>query len=513
MIYQYKAVHIWTAFFVAQGINFVHLKTVNKLKKIIKNIQNQNFHFKLFLVLSLFLFSVHLYSQPYFGTNINLLSVIDPNSGKIGVGDIGRHYMGCWGWYQAEKAREYAIVGASNGTYFIDITNPVSPSVSAFVAGKEKNNWREIKTYQNYCYVVSDDSPPNTFQIIDMSALPATVTVVHDGVTYFERGHTIFIEGNKMYVGGTSYANWGGFSSMNVYSLATPTAPVLLRRLDQDFPFISGVHDMYVRNDTIFASCGSQGLYVLKFIPGSNTFSVLGSYTNYAVNQANHSSYLTENGRHLIFTDEKPSAPIRLINVQNLDNIQPGKSFIPYSTTTPHNPYIIGNSWAVVACYQDGLNIYNISDPEKPELCGSFDTYPQGGANVSNYFDDTFLGTWGAYPFLPSGVIIASDVQNGLFILDASAAFNINGIKSNTLREPALVLYPNPAADVLSINYFTQNNSTIRIKNMMGQIIFEKSFIGVVRESIQLGDFDNGTYFVSLTENNRNITKKLIVNR
>jgi len=484
---------------------------VNNLKTRIKIIRKESFFSKKFLTIILILFSAFLFSQTYSGNNINLLSVIDPNSGKIGVGDIGRHYMGCWGWYQADKDREYAIVGASNGTYFIDITNPISPVVSAFVAGKEKNNWREIKTYQNYCYIVSDDAPPNTFQIVDMSALPATVTVVHDGVTYFEKGHTIYIDGSYMYIGCTSYANWGGFSSMNVYSLATPTAPVHLRRLDQDFPFIAGVHDMFVRNDTVFASCGSQGLYVFKYMSASNTFSVLGSYTNYASNQANHSSYLTANGRHLVFTDEKPSAPIRLINVDNLNNIQPAQSFIPYSKTTPHNPYIIGNDWAIVACYQDGLNIYNISNPESPELCGFFDTYPQGGDNVSNYFDDTFLGNWGAYPFLPSGVIIASDVQNGLFILDASAAFNMSGIKSNSFQETTLVIYPNPAVDKISINYFTRGNSIIQIKNFMGQLIFEKAITGVVREYINVSAFNNGTYFVSLTENNRTITKKLIV--
>ena len=256
------------------------------------------------------LFSTFLTGQiNYVRQNIDLISLSTPNFGVGGTD--GRLYSGCWGWYQQSKNKEYAICGASNGTYFMDITNPATPSVSAYVPGKLGCTWREMKTYQNYCYIVSDDPNPNRFQIVDMQYLPDSVHIVHDGTTYFEHAHTIWIDQDKMYIGLVTYTT--GFSSMNVYSLATPSVPVLLRELQADinsnvvFPGLRG--EPAVRNDTVYASAGWQGLYVLKFNTGTNTFTELGSYSGYASSAYNHSSSLTQNGKYLIFCDEYARLP------------------------------------------------------------------------------------------------------------------------------------------------------------------------------------------------------------
>ncbi|MCW3075683.1 MAG: hypothetical protein JWO32_292 [Bacteroidetes bacterium] len=475
---------------------------------------NSIFIMKKIFLLTLGLYSWVLTAQTYPSQNINLISLIDPNTAAATSGTDGRHYSGIWGWKQPVTGKEYAIAGASNGTYFIDVTNPSTPSVSAFVAGKPGCTWREIKTYQNYCYVVSDDPSPNTFQIIDMSTLPSTVSLVYNGTDLFEHGHTVWIDQDKMYIGAATYTSGGGFSCMNIYSLATPTAPVLLRSLAQDYSFISYVHDMYVRNDTVYASCGNQGLYVFKYLSASNTFTQLGSYTGYSTGNAyNHSSMLTADGKHLIFCDEyPPTLPIRYVDVQNLSNIQPLQAFKPYTGTTPHNPYVIGNKWAFVSCYQDGLNLYDISQPGNVALSGYFDTYPQGGYNTSTYNGNDYRGNWGAYPYLPSGIVLASDMQNGVFILDATAAYNNPvGIKQQETSQPNFIFYPNPASDKIAIHCNTSHNSLIQIKNTLGQLVFEKHFTGIVQDYLNLQDFANGTYLLSITENNYSVTKKLVV--
>ena len=41
---------------------------------------------------------------------------------------------------------------------------------------------------------------------------------------------------------------------------------------------------------------------------------------------------------------------------------------------------------------------------------GTFDTSP-------NFSGDGFYGCWGVYPWLPSGLIIASDIEDGLYVL------------------------------------------------------------------------------------------------
>lgn len=470
---------------------------------------------KKILLVALCLYSWVFTAQTYPSQNISLISLINPNTATATSGADGRHYSGVWGWKQTSKNKEYAISGTSNGTYFIDVTSPTSPSVSAFVQGKPQCTWREIKTYQNICYISSDDATPNTFQIVDMQYLPDSVHIIHNGKQYFERAHAMWIDGNRLYTSGTTYST-GVLSSMNLYSLATPSTPVLLRELKQDLNFISYVHDMYARNDTIYASCGNQGLYVIKFNAGSNTFTQLGSYTGYPGAGYNHSSFLTQNGKYLVFCDESPpTLPIHLVDVQNLANIQNVQTFKPYAGTTSHNPYLIGNDYAIISCYEDGLYVYNISQPANPCVTGFFDTYPQSGGNTS-YSGQTYRGNWGAYPYLPSGILLANDMQNGLFILNPSSAYtNTNcisvGLKNSTQENSNFIFYPNPASDRIAVHYNTTYSSLVQIKNMLGQLIFEKQFSGMVHDYLNVLDFANGTYIISISENNQTVTKKLVV--
>ncbi len=466
----------------------------------------KHFLFFLFTLAALFSGAQINYSKQ----NIDLVGFINPNFG-VPAND-NKYYSGCWGWYQQSKNKEYAISGASNGTYFIDVTNPATPSVSAYVAGKLGCTWREIKTYQNYCYIISDDPKPNKFQIVDMQYLPDSVHIVHDGTSIFEHAHTLWIDKDKMYVGLVSYT--AGFSSMNIYSLATPSVPVLLRELQQDIapPLINEVHDMYARNDTVYASCGWEGLYVLKYNSTTNNFTQLGSYANYASPAYNHSSALTKNGKYLVFCDEvPPTKPIRLVDVQNLGNIQPVQTFNPYPTTTPHNPYMLGNDFVVVSCYMDGLYIYDISQPGNAAVSGYFDTHYQGGGNVGDYFGAAYRGNWGAYPYLPSGLIIAQDMQNGVYILDATQAFNNRvGIKQNQAQSP-LNIYPNPASGTLFINSATAAPALIQVRNTLGQLIYEKQVPGPVSEQLNVRNFENGTYILTLTEPGRSLHQKIII--
>jgi hypothetical protein len=60
--------------------------------------------------------------------------------------------------------------------------------------------------------------------------------------------------------------------------------------------------------------------------------------------------------------------------------------------------------------YERGVTILDLSDPLAPSEIGHFDTFPSSN-NAS------FNGVWGVYPYLPSGIILASDIQGGLYIL------------------------------------------------------------------------------------------------
>tara|TARA_B100001964_G_scaffold127658_1_gene141194 strand:+ start:52 stop:777 length:726 start_codon:yes stop_codon:yes gene_type:complete len=58
----------------------------------------------------------------------------------------------------------------------------------------------------------------------------------------------------------------------------------------------------------------------------------------------------------------------------------------------------------------DGTRVLNITDPVNPVEVGYYDT-----SDLPGYYD----GNWGTYAYLPSGYIVSSDRQNGLFIFDS----------------------------------------------------------------------------------------------
>jgi choice-of-anchor B domain-containing protein len=460
----------------------------------------------------------NLKAQTYPSLNINLLAHLAPETDA--TGSDNRKYSGCWGWYQATKNKEYAIVGTSSKTYFIDVTNPTAPVICDSVKAKKNGcTWREIKNYQNYCYIVSDDNPPNTFQIVDMQYLPDSVHVVHNGTTYFERSHTIFVDHDRLYCGAPKDVTTGYESPMRVYSLANPETPVLLARLEDDISNsqIDYVHDMFVRNDTIFASTGWKGLQILKFDTVTNHFSLIQTYDGYPYDGYNHSSWQTDNRKTMVFADEVPaSLPAKVIDVSDLNNIMIVDTINSNALATPHNPYIVGNNWCWISTYQDGIYLYDISNPSNTTVYGYFDTHPQHGVN-DNFSTSAYRGNWGAYPYLPSKIIIACDMQNGIFILEGDVNYtNPVSVKENVKQPSTFSVYPNPASNEINFLIANQFRKTITcvITDMLGKVVLENSFIindDFYKTAINTNSLKNGCYFMTLKGTNSNETKKIII--
>lgn len=412
-------------------------------------------------------------------------------------------YNSVWGYKHPVNNREFAILGGTDGTYIIEVSDPVYPILRDYVPGRRnKCIWREYKTYQNYLYAVSDDSQPNSLQIMDLSFLPDSVHVVHDSDSIFSRSHTIFIDGNKLYGGSVTLAN-GTFYSMAVFDLSNPTQPQFLRGLNQDYPSIGHVHDMFVRNDTIYASCGYDGFHVYTF-NGSN-FTEIGSLTSYPDMGYNHSSWLTDDGKTMVFADEVPAdLAVKVIDVSDISDIQVTATFKSNAGATAHNPYIKGNSHVIIAYYQDGVQIYNIENPANPIRTGYFDTYPQ---NTSGYLNPVYAGNWGAYPFLPSGIILASDMQNGLFILNGNAALvGEKEVSDNTVN---VSIYPNPANNFIIVSTIGIEEYHLQISDINGKIVVETS-TAISHQSIDISNLSKGIYFVKVQSNKKSFVQKLI---
>jgi len=448
------------------------------------------------------------HAQVYQSLNINLQSNWY-DSTVIAEPAYGIKYNGIWG-YEA-NGHEYAIVGSTAGVYFVDITNPQSPVTSDFVVGRrDACIWREIKTFDHYAYLISDDQSPNSFQIVDLQYLPDSVHVVADYNSLFERGHTLYVDGNKLYVGIVRGGMFTQNMSMAVFSLNNPEVPVFLRSINDDYPTLlasNQVHDMFVRNDTVYASCGYDGLFIFKYDSVINHFQLINSITTYPSQGYNHSSALADNGS-LVFMDEVPSGlPIKVLDVNDLQNLTVTATFSSNPIVTPHNPFIIGNT-CFVAYYLDGLQVYDVSDPYNPIQTAYFDTHnqePLGGP----YPSLAYQGAWGAYPFFSNGNIAVSDMQNGLFVLQQVA----NGINNFTSKN--ISIYPNPvlANQGITISNLKDNNqSLIELYDLFGHLVFSTRLLVVNNTlNLRIPEIASGLYVLKMDNGSKLLSKKLII--
>ena len=357
----------------------------------------------------------------------------------------GIRYQGCWG-YVDSLGNEYGIIGSTAGTYIVDVTNPSNPVQHTYIPHRQNDCiWHEYKTYQNYLYIISDDggSPTNSLQIVDMSYLPDSVHKIYDDTTIFVHAHTQYVDGDRWYVASVTRKN-GNFYPMAVYSLANPQSPQLIRALNQDFPNINSVHDMFVIHDTIFASCGYQGLYIFKFDEQNNQFVQLGALPGNS-NNYNHSSFISRDHTTLYVCEEVPAGrPIQVVDITDIANPIVLSTFVTNAGDTPHNPYVL-DAYLYIAAYSDGVWIYDVSDPHNPVNTGYFDSHPQNGSSYPNAYE----GGWGAYTDLPSGVLLESDMQYGLFVLDKTIAVAVHGIPSAS--SAGVNTFPNPSAGDISL--------------------------------------------------------------
>ena len=66
-----------------------------------------------------------------------------------------------WGWTDPTTGREFAIVGRTDGTSFVEVTDPANPKYLGDLPmhqGARANIWRDMKVYKNHAFIVADGS-------------------------------------------------------------------------------------------------------------------------------------------------------------------------------------------------------------------------------------------------------------------------------------------------------------------------------------------------------------------
>src|SRR5262249_17119583 len=133
--------------------------------------------------------------------------------------------------------------------------------------------------------------------------------------------------------------------------------------------------------------------------------------------QSSHSSWMSNDGKLMASARETVNGDLRLFDISNpsapvLLSIITAQS-LGIDAFSPHNPYIVGNM-LFVSWYQAGLVVIDISNPSQPRFAGVYDT--------SSVASTGFDGCWGVYPFLGVDRTLVSDLDGGLFIVEATEA-------------------------------------------------------------------------------------------
>ncbi|MFK7978717.1 MAG: choice-of-anchor B family protein [Saprospiraceae bacterium] len=322
-------------------------------------------------------------------------------------------YNDIWG-YADFSGKEYAIIGSKTKIHFIEVTNPTNPTLIAEFALGSNTSWRDIKTFGHYAYAVSEGFTNEGLAIFDLCDIAnGQVTKISQINNVFGKAHNIFIDAKdkRLYAVGSNTQSNG----VIVYDLSDPANPVLLTTQTLAGGYI---HDIFVQDNLAFCSHGYNGLYIYDF--SNPTTPILKA--SIETGGYNHSSWALNKDNLLIFAQEVPTGlPLGIMDYSGYLNndLEVVKSFKKpllgpdHQNNTPHNPFMVGD-YAVVSYYEDGVVIFDMTNPLQPDTIAYYDTYPENETYTG------YHGCWGVYPYLPSGNIIASDVSSGLFILKPS---------------------------------------------------------------------------------------------
>jgi choice-of-anchor B domain-containing protein len=348
-----------------------------------------------------------------------------------------------WGFVDRNDNREYAVVGERTGTTVFDVTNPASPREVGHVAGS-LSAWREVKVYQSldpvsgrfraYAYI-STEGASGGLQVIDLTGLPNSVSLANT-IVDIGTSHTLYVS-NVNYADGvplagqTAYLYLAGANvnggAFRIYDLADPVTPRLVTTAPAGTGYMHDSTSVLITDNRTTQCAGSHNpceIMVDFNVESVDLWDVTDkaapvklSATTFPTATFVHSGWWTEDKRHIIVHDELDelrrgiNTQIYTLDIGDLRTPSIATSYSGPTTTTDHNGYAIGNRY-YLAHYKRGLVIFDITNPGNLVEVGSFDTYLIPAANSAGTD-----GAWGVYPFLPSGTLLLSDIENGLFLL------------------------------------------------------------------------------------------------
>ena len=323
-----------------------------------------------------------------------------------------------WGWRDPVTDHEYALMGSTKGLIMVDITKPSQPVyLGNLLKPDGQFVWQDVEVFKDHAFVVCDLAPCG-MQIFDLSRLR--------GVTTPQTWTPDLVYPVTMTTHALDINPETGFAYLNGAYLAAPTHIVDINIPKAPVPVGFIADDGYTHDSFCRIYRGPDARFTGKeicFNFNEDTITIYDVTDKTAITQLArvgypgasyvHSGWLTQDSRYLLSTDETDNKP--LIFVWDVNRLDAPTLHLTYTGTTAaidHNPYIEGR-WAYIANYRAGMRVLdtaNVADGALTEIA-YFDV--MSGPNSAGYD-----GTWTVYPFLPSGNVIVTGMNQGLFVVD-----------------------------------------------------------------------------------------------
>src|SRR4030095_4477291 len=143
-----------------------------------------------------------------------------------------------------------------------------------------------------------------------------------------------------------------------------------------------------------------------------------------------HNAWPDASGNFLYVTDETNGEPLTIFDISS-----PATPTLANGTLTSnpkaivHNAHVLGNE-LYLSNYTEGIRILDMSDPAHPAEFAWADSWPgvSGG----------FHGVWEVCPYFPSGTVIASDIETGLYVYRPSRNYGLLPVEGEGAARPAV---------------------------------------------------------------------------
>ncbi|RED50453.1 choice-of-anchor B family protein [Seonamhaeicola aphaedonensis] len=340
----------------------------------------------------------------------------------------------CWGWVDPVTNKEYALMGLDNGIAFIDISAPSAPIyLGKLPTATISSTWRDVKVYNDYAFIVADNvtgEDSHGMQLFNLTRLrnitnPPENFAADNRFTGFGRAHNIVINEESGYayiVGGNRNSTYaGGPIFINIQN---PLSPIIEGGFsaggyshDAQVVTYNGPDADYTGKEIFIGS--NENEVVIADVSDKLNPKIISTITYSNVWYA-HQGWFTLDMKYFILGDELDELRIGIntktvvFDFTDLDNPQFYFNYFGPSAAIDHNGYVKNNAY-YFASYRAGLRVLDISNINNASFTeiGYFDTYPEDNGTA-------FDGAWSVYPYLPSGNIIISDINRGLFIVRKS---------------------------------------------------------------------------------------------